>query len=79
MNYEYNMVQMPPNVYTNSSTGDDAAIHLKSVVDKHAINGWEFYRVDTVGVHVNPGCLAQLFGQKSSLLNYYVVTFRRLM
>ena len=37
----------------------------------------EFYRVDTVGVLTQPGCLAALFGASQSVIQYYVVTFRK--
>jgi len=39
--------------------------------------GWEFYRVDTIGMIEKPGCLAALFGARAGNFDYYVVTFRR--
>jgi hypothetical protein len=39
--------------------------------------GWEFYRVDEIGVETVPGCLAAIFGGRSTHTAYYVITFRR--
>ena len=75
--YDYLMVQVPPNIRVAKSSGNDAAAYLQGIANQYASQGWEFYRVDTVGVVVAPGCLAALFGAKSSDLNYYVVTFRK--
>lgn len=79
MGYEYRMVQIPPaiSVDARSARGNEAAFYLQSLANKQAEQGWEFYRVDTVGVVTNPGCLGSLFGQKQSVIDYYVVTFRR--
>ena len=45
-------------------------------VNQMAVQGWEFYRVDPIGVEVRPGCLAGLFGAFVQQITYYVVTFR---
>jgi hypothetical protein len=47
------------------------------VVNEKAKTGWEFYRVDTIGVATKPGCLDGLLGKKEELTNFYVVTFRQ--
>ena len=57
--------------------GGEAAQYLENVVNQEARQGWEFYRVDNIGVELRPGCLFALFGQKATYTNYYVVTFRR--
>ena len=78
MSYQYKMVQIPPNVSVgNRPQVDAAATYLEGIVNQMAGQGWEFMRIDTIGVHVSPGCLASLLGQRSSVTNYYVVTFRR--
>ena len=79
MAYEYKMVQVPPTIKVKAKEerGNEAAIYLKSLVDKHAVEGWEYYRVDTIGVLTEPGCLASLIGTKQTLIQHYVVTFRR--
>jgi hypothetical protein len=77
--YEYKMVQVPPTIQlqTRDHVGNEAALYLQSIANEQAAQGWEFFRVDEVGVRNNPGCLASLFGQKAITTTYYVVTFRK--
>lgn len=77
--YEYAMEQVPPNIEVRSARDEDsaAAEYLEKIVNKWARKGWEFYRVDTIGVKFAPGCLGMLLGQRESLRTYYVITFRR--
>jgi hypothetical protein len=77
--YEYMMVQVPPTIVVKQKeqAGNEAAFYLQSIANQYAAQGWEFYRVDTVGVVVQPGCLASLFGAQRTTTEYYVVTFRR--
>jgi hypothetical protein len=77
--YEYMMVQMPPNITVKEKVqqGTEAASYLQSLANQHAAQGWEFYRVDTVGIVTQPGCLGSLLGAKQQLVEYFVVTFRR--
>ena len=77
--YVYKMVQIPRNVEIKEgmSQRGRAAGYLESVVNEHARSGWEFFRVDQIGIHVNPGCLTALFGAKPTVYLYYVVTFRK--
>jgi hypothetical protein len=79
MGYEYKMVQIPPNIIVKSKDwqGQEAAYYLQELVDQYAAQGWEFYRVDTIGIVRKPGCLASLFGKQAEFFEYYVVTFRR--
>lgn len=79
MVYEYKMVQVPPTIVVKERQlrGQEAAYYLESIVREQAANGWEFYRVDTIGVVTKPGCLGGLLGAKEVLREYYVVTFRR--
>lgn len=75
--FEYKMVQVPPNIAVEERhhRGSEAAIYLENVVNSYAREGWEFFRVDSIGVKVLPGCLG-IFA-KPEFDNYYVVTFRR--
>jgi hypothetical protein len=77
--YEYRMVQIPPNITVKQkeAKGNEAAFYLQRIVNEQARQGWEFVRVDTIGVQTQPGCLAALLGGQVRTLNYYVVTFRR--
>ncbi|MFD2641870.1 hypothetical protein [Pseudomonas japonica] len=77
--YVYKMVQVPPNVEVQAKNhkGNEAAAYLQQVVNSHAEDGWEFYRVDTIGVSVQPGCFDAMFGKKATVSDYYVISFRR--
>jgi methylphosphotriester-DNA--protein-cysteine methyltransferase len=79
MAYEYRMVQIPPTITVKASEhqGNEAAQYLQAVANEQAAQGWEFYRVDTVGVLSKPGCLASLLGGKAAVIEYFVVTFRK--
>lgn len=81
MTYEYKMVQVPPNITVKAKEhqGNEAATYLQSVANEQVSEGWEFYRVDTIGVVTTPGCLASLFGARQALIEYYVVTFRKVV
>jgi hypothetical protein len=79
MRLEYKMVQIPRNLEIRGGAhGNEAAQYLQRLVNSYARSGWEFQRVDEIGVQEAPGCLAGLFlGQKAAFTSYYVVTFRR--
>lgn len=77
--YRYKMVQVPPNIEVKASLhkGNEAAAYLETIANQFAEEGWEFYRIDTIGVAVKAGCFDALAGKKDSLSNYYVITFRQ--
>lgn len=77
--YVYKMVQIPSVIEASpgDSIGQMAASYLERVVNGQARQGWEFYRTDTIGVSMPPGCLGALFGERANTLHYYVITFRR--
>lgn len=78
MPYEYRMVQIPPNIEVRGvERGNEAAQYIQTIANQQAQDGWEFYRVDTIGVAISPGCLGPLFGRSTEYTNYYVVTFRK--
>jgi len=79
MTYEYKVVQIPPNIQVdkNEDIGQAAARFLEGKLNLHAGEGWEFYRIDSMGVVSNPGCLGILSGQKAINTVYHVVTFRK--
>lgn len=79
MSYQYKMVQVPPGIRVKAKEhqGGEAAAYLEEIVNQWAQKDWEFFRVDSIGVRTEPGCLASLFGQKAQTLEYYVVTFRK--
>jgi hypothetical protein len=61
------MVQLSPIIPVAPSPvrGDEVAVYLESIVNAHAKQGWEFYRIDSIGV-----------AAKGVRLDYYVATFR---
>jgi len=78
--YEYHMVQVPPTISVKAGQGGGAAAYyLQEIVDKFAQDGWEFYRIETIGVLEQPGCgcLAALLGIRAQVREQYVVVFRR--
>jgi len=81
MKYEYKMVQVPPTIEVKAKEekGNEAAIYLESLANKYSEQGWEFWRVDSVGISTQPGCLGGLTGSKAQLIQYFVVTFKRLI
>lgn len=77
--YSYKMVQIPPNIEVEQKnhSGNEAAAYLEGVVNQYAADGWEFLRVDTIGVAIKPGCFGALGGTKEEHAEYYVITFRK--
>ena len=86
MPYQYKMVQVPAAIsVSGSERGTEAASYLESLATGQASQGWDFYRVDTIGVLVEPGWLAShlrtptggILGKEPSFSQYFVVTFRK--
>ena len=57
--------------------GTEIAAYLEKLIQEMAGKGWEFYRIDTVGVLVPPGCLAAFAGMRATMTYYNIVAFRR--
>ncbi|MDN3518064.1 DUF4177 domain-containing protein [Aquisalimonas lutea] len=77
--YQYKMVQIPPNIAVKMKAhkGNEAAAYLEQVVNEYAAQGWEFFRVDSIGVSLQPGCFDALSGKKEENSQYHVITFRK--
>lgn len=77
--YTYKMIQIPPTIAINGKIDERgaAAAYLQHTVNTEAENGWEFQRIDTFSVDVQAGCFGALFGKKSGVTSYYVITFRK--
>jgi hypothetical protein len=81
----YKMVQIPPNVVLAAKgmmgkapdTSQAAAAYLETTVNQMASQGWEFHRIDPIGVGSKPGCLLGLIGFKATIETFYVITFRK--
>ncbi len=67
MSFQYKMIQIPQDVTVKmkDQRGNKVAVYLESIANSEAVNGWEFYRVDEVGVLARLGCLGVLFGRKA--------------
>jgi hypothetical protein len=78
--YLYKMIQMAQSIEVQEGKSHRrvAADYLENIVNKMAVDGWEFYRIDSIGITVAPGCLGSLFNQSPRHVSYYVATFRRL-
>jgi len=74
MSYEYKTVELPANIAGSASGKGEAARTLQAVIDQHAVDGFEFYRVDSFTVSRPQGCL---LGGQQQITAYNVVTFRR--
>jgi hypothetical protein len=76
--YKYKMVQIPPNiaVQMKAHKGNEAAAYLEKIVNAYAEDGWEFHRIDSLGVELQPGCFDFLRGKKEVNTIYYVISFR---
>lgn len=74
--YTYKMIQVPPNISVKAKDNKIgiAAQYLENVVNTWAAEGWEFQRVDTIGIDEKPGCFGS---NKIGLVHYYVITFRK--
>ena len=77
--YEYRMIQIPRTISITAKAhrGNEAAAYLEGIVNEMASDGWDFNRVDAIGVNMQPGCLGALGGARASQSVYYVVTFSR--
>ncbi len=80
--YKYKMVQIPQIIQTPSKEAHKAASdYLESAVNREAANGWEFFRIDEIGVREIVGCVAALLmaigGWPPPIRRYYVITFRK--
>ncbi|MCT8824349.1 DUF4177 domain-containing protein [Glaesserella parasuis] len=75
MKYTYKMIQVPPNIIADRKNIQTAAAdYLQEVVNTHAEEGWEFYRIDDFSTEEKAGCLS---GGKLTIRLYKVITFRR--
>ena len=77
--YEYYMVQIPSNfaVQEGQAQGHEIAAYVQEWANKLAAQGWEFYRIDSMGMTVAPGCLTALLGGGHQYTQYAIMTFRR--
>lgn len=79
MIYEYKMIQVPPNINVDKKKhkGNEAAAYLENIANDMASDGWEFCRIDSFGVTVQPGCFGAMGGSKTEQSLYHVISFKR--
>ena len=80
MNYKYKVVPFLGQLKRGVVSMDNASKvseQLQELIDRHAAEGWDFYRIDKVDIQISPGCLAGLFGSKVSFITFDQVVFRR--
>lgn len=63
--------------YFSTENAGTVSRQLQSLIDSHSQQGWEFHSIAKVDVEVAPGCLASLFGAKTSYITFDQVIFRR--
>ena len=78
MPYNYKTYQLPQTISASAKDKDTAVADMVArVINDHNKDGWEYYRADSFGVAVAPGCIGSLFGAKHEYINYSVLVFRR--
>ena len=76
--YEYKMVQVPRDLSVKMGKAEGvAARYMQETVDAHAVEGWEYYRMDNLSITEKPGCFGALTGQKEVYHSVGVLCFRR--
>lgn len=75
--YKYKMVQIPPciTVTVKENRSGIAAEYLENVVNEWSSQGWDFHRVDVIGIEEKFG----MFSHKKRYSHYYVICFRKEM
>jgi hypothetical protein len=63
--------------FFSSENAETVSRQLQSLINQYSRQGWEFYSVAKVDIEVTPGCLAGLFGAKTSYVTFDQVVFRR--
>jgi hypothetical protein len=63
--------------FFSSENAETVSRQLQSIIDRYSRQGWEFQNIAKVDVEVAPGCLASLFGAKTSYITFDQVIFHR--
>ena len=73
--YQYKVVPFIGRIQGSQSTSD-VSEQLQSLINQYAAQGWEFHQINDVNIEVRPGCLAGLFGAKTSYVKLDQAIFR---
>jgi hypothetical protein len=63
--------------FLSSENAETVSRQLESLINQYSQRGWEFHNIAKVDIEVTPGCLASLFGAKTSFITFDQVVFRR--
>jgi hypothetical protein len=63
--------------FLTSENAETVSKQLQSLINQYSRQGWEFRNIAKVDIVVTPGCLASLFGAKTSYITFDQVIFRR--
>ena len=63
--------------FFSSENAETVSRQLQSLINQYSRQGWEFHNIARVDIEVTPGCLASLFGAKTSYITFDQVVFRR--
>lgn len=61
----------------NQAVVNQSCEQLRDLLNRYAEQGWEYHRSEEVSLYVNPGCIASIFGQRSTVHQYKQLIFRR--
>lgn len=79
--WEYRFVPFTGVVSTSDATRgqavEQAVTTFAAMVRTQAVDGWEYYRLDSFPVVVPAGCLMALLGGRDSVEPFRVAVFRR--
>jgi hypothetical protein len=75
--YKYKFISVPKNFVSNINSGyQKVEDFMQKTVDDMVKQGWEFYRIDSVTVTEQPGCLQGLLGAKETFHDVNIICFR---
>ena len=63
--------------FFSSENAETVSMQLQSLINQYSRRGWEFQNIAKVDIEVAPGCLAGMFGAKTSYITFDQVIFRR--
>ena len=74
-NYEYKCVPAPMDLVVNSpKDGASAVVRFADIINQDAVDGWEFYSMETISVSTRPGCGSS---GKEGPVAFNMLVFRR--
>jgi len=76
--YEYRCVAAPTDLIIRKDSEVGKAVEgFGTLINKNAVNGWEFYSMEQITCTKPAGCLAAIFGKKNETTYVNMLVFRR--